>query len=453
MEVMMKLDPLKLLFVTAVVLFQSGILSPRSVYAWTEQPLISYEVLHALPEVRNAEPVIVEDIATFLVEEEKGLADVFVREEEWARQNLSHYKPLPATLAFQATGNAEDIVKRFCYAIRVNPAFFFRLYLQLVPGNDAGVRMAMTPAEITFLKDVSDWENTRFVELIAGESVAPLDVVVTGTEEPDFGLDVGLYEDNGTEFGKIYGFGMQPFGNPNLEYGTQAPFHMGFYHEAPIINILAEFVMYTYPEYRIHLFQSLSRFAFQTGHDYWGWRFMGIGLQYVIDLTEPYHTSLLPAVSVVKMIWMSVLDVMGIHGPKADAIQFISNRHTALEKFQQLAMQQAYLNGNHNYTLFIALRTIDECPQWNDRIPRDVIAARSNALASETNALIEKTMPERFVSDPSFELGTSLEREKILMRMKEKGGQQAITELTDQVRTLLKPLPSYMCSYVRSIRN
>ena len=43
-------------------------------------------------------------------------------------------------------------------------------------------------------------------------------------------MDIGLFADNGTDFGQGYGFGIQPFGNPNLEYSSQAPFHMGFYH-------------------------------------------------------------------------------------------------------------------------------------------------------------------------------------------------------------------------------
>lgn len=449
----MKLNYLKLLFVMAIILFQSGVPLPQSVSAWTEQPLISYKVLQALPEVKDAGPVVVEDLAMFLAGDEKGLADVLRHEEEWARQNLSYYMPLPDTLTFQATGNTEDIVKRFCHAIRVNPGFYFSLYIQLVPGQDIGARTIITPAEITFLKDVSDWKDTQFVKLMAGESVSPLDVVVTGTEEPDFGLDVGLYEDNGTEFGKIYGFGRQPFGNPNLEYGTQAPFHMGFYHESVIVNTLAEFMMHTYPEYRIHLFQSLSRFAFRTGHDYWGWRFMGIGLQYVIDLTEPYHTTMLPGVTVARLLWISVLDAMGVEGPKMGAIQLVSNRHTALEKFQQLTMQRAYLNGNNNHSFFTALQTIRECPPWSDRMPRDVISAASNAHAKETDALLEEIMPERFVSDPGFELGTSSEHDKILLRIEEKGGPEAIKRLTGHMRLLLEPLPAYLCSYVRSIRN
>ncbi|MCX5851160.1 MAG: hypothetical protein NT072_03760 [Deltaproteobacteria bacterium] len=449
----MKPHHLKVFLIIAIVLFQSQIFSPRNVYAWTEQPLISYRILQVIPEVRNAEPVVVEDLDSFLIAEEKNLADLLAQEEKWARQNLSYYKPLPDVLAFQPTGYRSDVRQRFCHAIRVNPDFYFSLYLQLVPGEDAGGRTAITPREITFLKDTSDWKNTKFAELIAGESVSSLDVVVTATEEPDFGLDVGLYEDNGTDFGKVYGFGTQPFGNPNLEYGTQAPFHMGYYHEAGIINTFAEFITQTYPEYRIHLYQSLSRFAFETGHNYWGWRFMGMGLQYVIDLNQPYHVSLLPGVSVVKMIWMSMLDMVGISGPKADAIQLVSNRHTALEKFQQLILYRAYQDEVNDSPIFVVLRTIGECPPWNDRMPRDVITVESCARARETDRLLEETMPERFVSDPSFELGTSPERDDIILRIQEKGGQQAIDRLTAQVRDLLKPLPSYTCSYVRSIRN
>ena len=66
--------------------------------------------------------------------------------------------------------------------------------------------------------------------LAAGDPVTIAEVIASASDEPDFGMDVGLYEDNGTAFGAVYGFGETPFGNDNLDYGSQAPFHMGFSH-------------------------------------------------------------------------------------------------------------------------------------------------------------------------------------------------------------------------------
>jgi hypothetical protein len=419
--------------------------------AWTEHPLIAYQTLSALPEVRDAKPIQAEELDAFLKAEEKGLANALAQEEAWARQNLAWYMPLPDALAFKATGDSKAIRQRFCHAIRINPDAPFALYLQLVPGMDSRGMPFITPELLTILKNTSSWKATQFVRLSKGDQVLPLSVVVTATDEPDFGLDIGLYADNDTAFGRIYGFGKQPFGNPHLEYGSQAPFHMGFYHEAWITNSLAGFVKQTYPEYRIHLYQTLSQLAFKTGHSYWGWRFMGIGLHYIIDLTQPYHTTLMPGASVLRMLWINTLSMVGIKKPKTDAIQLLSNRHMALEKLQQALLEQAYRKKNARYPVFMTLRATGECPGWTDRTPRDVISAQSNALADRTDKVVEQTMPAHLVSDPAFELGTSPELDQIVVQMKEKGGAQAIDQATILLKDLLTPLPAYMCSYVRSV--
>ncbi len=427
------------------------IVPAQMAWAWTEHPLVIHETLAALPEVRDAGQVKVENLDAFLMAEEKGLVALLESEEVWARQNLAWYKPLPNGLEFKATGNAKDIKQRFCHAIRINPHARFGLYLQFVPGADTGGKPGITPDRLTFLKDISEWKSTTFAKLKEGELVSPLDIVTTASDEPDFGLDIGLYEDNGTDFGKIYGFGKQPFGNPNLEYSSQGPFHMGYYHEAWIINALAGFVKKTYPEYRIHLYKTLSTYAFQTGHDYWGWRFMGIGLHYLMDLTLPYHTTLLPGVSNFRMRWINYFDLIGFGGPKADAIQLVSNRHTAIEKFQQVVLQEAYQAKNLDHQIFVVLRTQRDCPTWNDKVPRDLISRQSNALAGKTDRIIEETMPEHWVSDPTFELGTSTELDEVVAMIKQQGGEQAVDSLTVLLQEMLEPLPGYTCSYVRSI--
>src|SRR5208337_3145112 len=108
-------------------------------------PLISYQTLSVLPEVRDAKPVKVESLDAFLAAEEKDLAAVLAKEEAWARENLVWYKPLPAALAFKATGNQKDLRQRFCYAIRINPHAPFALYYMLLPGMDSGGMPLIAP--------------------------------------------------------------------------------------------------------------------------------------------------------------------------------------------------------------------------------------------------------------------------------------------------------------------
>lgn len=427
---------------------------PTRVMAWSEHPLVTYPVVGTIPEVRNAQPIVVESLESFISAEEKKLEALFVEEEEWAKKNLQWYAPLPAYLVFKATGNRDDSLLRFGQAIRVNPAVRFPLYLQMIPGEKKKGKLLIQPKELTFLRDTSDWSETTFVGLKPGDLLRPLDVVTSASDDPDLlGIDIGLFEDNKTPFGKTYGFGTQPFGNPNLEYGSQAPFHMGFYHEAGIMYSLAGFLKKTYPEYRIHLYKKLAQLAFQTGHPYWGWRFTGWGLHYLADLTQPYHACALPGMSAAYAIWISAIDKVGIHGPQANALQLVSNRHIAIEKFVQVTMQKAYKEKEKNNAILLALQEAKEIPPYADAIPLNVIAKMAHDKATQLDAALEECMPKRFVSDPEFELGTSAERRQIVEKIETEKGKAAADKLTIDARNLLIPFAVYGRSYVYTIMN
>jgi hypothetical protein len=427
-------------------------LLPGGGWAWTEHPLISYPVLASLAEVREAPAVEAESIESFLSAEERKLEAFLAEEEAWARANLAWYPPLPDALAFRAQEGADGIRRRFCHAIRVNPEVRFSLYLGLVPGADTAGRPGLRPAELSILRNASNWDATAFVSLRPGERVRPLEVAVSATDDPDLpGLDVGLFADNGTDFGRAYGFGNQPFGNPNLEHGSQAPFHMGFYHESDGIYAIAGFLKKTYPEYRIRLYKRLAQFAFRTGHPYWGWRFTGMGLHHLADLAQPYHAVPLPGVSDARLVWISLLDRIGIHSPKNDAVQLVSNRHMTLETFVQTVLQRAYRAEGRGGAILTALQSADEVPSYADTVPRQVIARLSAGKAEETDRVLQECMPVKFVSDPSFEVGTSPERLEIVERVSAERGEQAVERQILLVRDLLLPFAAWGRAYVRAV--
>lgn len=435
-----------LLAALAVLIPQAGLM------AWSEHPLITYPVMAAMPEVSAAGSVQVESIGAFLSAEGKKLERLLAEEEAWAQKNLQWYPPLPKSLAFKADGSPDTARERFCQAIRVNPRVKFPAYLQMLPGEKAAGRPLLRPSELSFLTDTADWSAGAFVSLQSGEMVRPLEVVVSASDEPDLlGLDIGLFEDNRTEFGKVYGFGPQPFGNPNLEYGSQAPFHMGFYHESGIIYFFAGFLAKTLPEYRIRLYKRLAQFAFETGHPYWGWRFTGLGLHHLADLAQPYHATALPGVGTTRALFINTIDMIGIHGPKNDAVQLVSNRHTALEKFVQIVLQRAYRAGDLNHPILAALGVAADGQPYGDGVPRDVVARLAHDRADETDRLLEETMPAKFVSDPAFELGTSAERGEIVEKMAAEKGPRAIERQTLLVRDLLLPFAMQGRGYVRAV--
>lgn len=373
--------------------------------AWSNHALGSWQALSGILATEKTAGVRAESLESFLQAEARSLEQVLQQEEQWAKANVTEYPQQPGHLSFRAGSDARQNRQRLTAALRINPHAKLPLYLQLQPGADINGKTLLSWKEVTTLQHSLPVMNAQFVRLQEGETVAPLDVVASASDEPDYGLDLGLWNDNVPDLG--YGFGKQPFGNPALEYSTQAPFHMGFFHESAIIYKAARFLRRTYPEYRIHLYQSLSAHAFCTGHAYWGWRFAGWALHYVQDLTQPYHATVLPGVSVSRMLWINALDILGAHGSKQQVITLVSNRHAALENYQYRRMRSAYLRKNKDDALLLAARTSGTAgisPYTPGSVRRD-ITQQSHAAAAATDAALEQLLPAKYISDPGYILG------------------------------------------------
>jgi hypothetical protein len=235
-----------------------------------------------------------------------------------------------------------------------------------------------------------------FTALLPGQKVSAADVFAMATDEPDYGLDIKLWSDSGTTYGRAYNFGEQPFGNSKLEYGTQAPFHMGFYHEAGIVNWTAGVHLHTLTEYRIHQFYSLARLAFQTGHAYWGWRFAGMGAHYIQDLTQPYHTKVMPGEGAMRLVATGALDMVGITGPKDDLVDQATSEHMALEKEGYCAALQALKSGAKNDPMSNALsQTSGDRQLYKAPYVRAVLSAQSYDLADPVAEALRPIMGEK----------------------------------------------------------
>lgn len=255
--------------------------------AWENHVLPTTLAVSNMPEISKAKKIHPESLENFLKATGSRLEKVLRQEEQWARQHVLNYPP-------RCCVRNDNSRAWFLKTIRVNP----------------NIKLLLPKAK----------------------QVSAASVFIRATDEPDDGLDIGLWADNDTDFGREYLFGNQPFGDPRLDFGSQAPFHMGFYHEWRLMYLVASDLQRTLPEYRIHLFYTLARFAFQTGHPYWGWRFAGWGAHYIQDLTQPYHTTLLPGTHTAWLIFCGLLDKIGIHGPKLKLVQEASDKHLAFEK-------------------------------------------------------------------------------------------------------------------------
>ncbi len=435
----------------ALLFFVLILFGGRQALAWSEHPLLIYPVLKSMPVVANAPEVEVKSLLTFLLQEEEGLARMLAGQEAWARENIEAYAPRPDNLAFVATGNAEDLLQRFFYAIRINPNVKMALYHHLPPGVDGGGREVISPYELTTLDKLTEMLHSTYLRLHEGELIAPILVLASANNEPDYGFDLGLFEDNNTYWGKLYGFGEQTFGNPNLPYGTQAPFHMGFYHEPGIVFAAAPFLKRTFVEYRIHLYQTLAEYAFAAGQDYWGYRFMGWAMHYLGDLSMPYHSSVLPGVSTLRMIWINLKAMIGFPRSRENAEQLVSNRHTVYEQFQWLVLKDAYEKGNWEHPFIKALENPVETKPYDHNFPREVVARESYKRGKATTRAMKKYFPQKLVSDPKFEVSDSEELDNLLDYMVAEKGPEGIDGMTELIAERFSSYSLHTRSFVTAM--
>ncbi len=381
-------------------------------FGWSNHSVPTYRALEQMPQVAQAASVTVEPLAAFLKAEEPALQALLESQEAWAAANVEKYPPRPNALAFVADAQRSDAARQLAFlrALRIAPDSRFALYLQPDPRHPVnGTPIAYSA--VNTLPEQPDSDRV-FVALKPGDQVAPLAVIASAADEPDYGLDINLWQDSPSEWGQAYGFGKLPFGNPALYFATQAPFHMGFFHESRILYVAAPFIARTFPHFRAHQFASLAALAFRSGHAYWGWRFAGLSLHYLQDLTQPYHASLAPGNSTAKLLWINALAMMGMSGAKDDMIVLLSNRHLALEKYQHELMHDAALDRNST-PIEKALRDTSQdasYPAWSDRYLRDVVTAQSFAEAPQVTRTLIATLPARYVSDPSFDFGVNESR-------------------------------------------
>jgi hypothetical protein len=433
--------------VLLVVLFATIVSLPKT-FAWSEHPLIVYPVLKSIPRVVNAQPVEVKTLMQFLIEEEKGIAALLSKQEEWSRANLKSYAPRPDGLAFIATGNPDDIVLRFLTALRVNPNIKLALYHHLPPGLENPGRDTIDFRLLTTLDSSKEMEAATYLLLHQGDLIEPIFVLASANNEPDYGFDLGLFQDNNTAWGQKYGFGEQTFGNPNLAYSSQAPFHMGFYHESWIVFAAASFLKRTFVEYRINLYQTLAEYAFSVGQDYWGYRFMGWAMHYIGDLSMPYHSSVLPGVSTIRMLWINLKAMLGWPKSRDNAVQLVSNQHTVFEQFQWMVLKQAFVTGDTQHPFLKALSTPTKHADFNSDFPRKVIARESYRKGRATARALKRNLPKKLVNDPSFEVSGSVELDNLLDVMLAHKGQESIDKMTDVVAERFSAYSMHMRSFV-----
>jgi hypothetical protein len=370
--------------------------------AWDNHAQLSYLSLRS--ERWASRTVKAESLADFVLAVEAKLPAVLARLEAASLRDIPLYAPLPPALAFTgsypATDGGRAARAAFIAAIRVNPAMPFPLYVQVQAGAARPARpdLAVTAAD----PFDNRLPNPPFQALKPGDPASALEVVASASDEPDYGMDIGLFSDNKSPVAGLYGFGVQAFGNPALPYGSQAPFHMAFAHEDPLIKAAASFTKVSLVDWRFRLYTELARFAFSEGHDYWGWRFAGWALHYLQDMAQPYHASVMPG----KRAWGILgLYVFGSQQDKDDALVLLSNRHLIVEDYLYGAMA-SWKGDLAASPLYAALAGAEpDEPAYRDGYLFDVVSQKAFDRGRRLDALVASAFPARWVRDPSHDFG------------------------------------------------
>ncbi|MFZ6045619.1 phospholipase [Pseudomonas sp. CR3202] len=363
---------------------------PSAALAWSNHALGTALALASLPQVKDAPAVEVESLESFLEEEGVALEQFLDEQEEFFRDNLPDYPPRPDDLRWIPT-HGGDHRRAFLMALRVNPEIKLAYFVQALPGMDWSGRTPLDAADVLVFRKLSPWLEWRFYQVQPGDKLPALAVVASAADEPDYGHDINLFSDNPGEAGSRYNFGKQPFGDARFEYSSQAPFHIGYYHEDELIFRAAPYLKRTYPEVRVYQYLGLARFAFESGHPYWGYRFLGWGLHYIQDLTQPYHAKALPGHGTPALVWIALKAAVGLDSDKLAAIEQVADRHTQVEQYQADWLRRLLREGRNDSLLLRAYadsRADGQYPPFDGESLRQVVSQEAYDVAEDFDGRI-----------------------------------------------------------------
>lgn len=370
-------------------------LSPALAGAWECHDLVTDRALQAPAEKAMAgQKVEVEALEDFLKAEGPGLAREIAAYYDWLDVH-----GVPGRHVRRSYDPATPTRSAFLAALRLNPATKMSYVLRLLPSDSP-------PQGVLPLEDVSAYLKSHpplqkdFIAASPGSTLTVAEVLRTYSDEPDWGMDRDLWSQ------PEYGYGTEPYGKP-AGVSSQAAFHMKFVHEPWLVRTFVPKLADGMPLERIELFTRLARFAFRTGHAYWGWRFGAWALHYVQDLAQPYHARAFPSAGGGYYLRY----ILSFHKAemKARATQLVENRHFLYEDFAAYALQRSYIEGaKPDVDLARCLSTPAASLAAEDPTAvAEAVMASSAAHAPALAGAIVKAFGPHFTEDPSYDVETA----------------------------------------------
>jgi hypothetical protein len=349
-----------------------------SAWGWSNHTVGSYLALQDLPALRDAPQVEVEPLERFLTEQYPAVLALLEQQESFARAHFTQYPPRPDNLKLPAVPS-DNLRHDFLTALRINPEIYLAMVIQPLPGKDLPEREHLQANQVMVEQTLSPWNRQRFIVIAEHEKVAALAVLASAADEPDYGHDINLFSDNPGAVGAVYGFGPQPFGDARFQYSSQAPFHMGFFHESAVVYAAAGFLERSWPDWRAYQYMGLARLAFASGHPYWGYRFLGWGLHHIQDLTQPYHAKPLPGVELANLLLLEGKAIAGFAEDKQASIERVATRHMEVEKYQSTWLRRLLRTGQPHPMLaaYADVAQDKTYPPYSVDYLREVVSAES----------------------------------------------------------------------------
>ncbi len=391
--------------------------------SWNTHAILTRCALEAVDYKPLDSPVLIVTLEEFLATVGKGMlgAEGFQPVGRACSRPIDGQDACPATGEIPASPRPEvcsilggvATVEGFLRALKLNPTLsipYVRVLRpeEVPPGTPhstgrSGPGGALRPGEAEVAAMAPQTPACRpsgaYLPMLPGESISAREILTTFSDEPDWGMDQDLFAVEEYEYGPV------PFG-PRTGPSSQAAFHMAFLHEPLWITGLWPGLRRSFMEERIEVFLALSRLAFDSRADYWGWRFLARAMHYLQDITQPYHARAFPP-SLLSVLRRFVLDPH----PKDFAARnsnLLRNHHFLFEAFVHYLLNRA-LKTEPDSPLLQALRQAEPARATTVRSLMVQCGGVAAGLAVRADRALMRLIDDPRIDRPDFSLAEGMD--------------------------------------------
>ena len=278
-------------------------------------------------------------------------------------------------------------VELFLEALRINPNYRIP-YVKVVPLDRISPAVLHDPSR-------AGPPGGSYIETPPREEISALEILCAFSDEPDWGMDQDLFLID------RYGYGRSPYGGESGQ-SSQAPFHMAFLFESPLLLGGLPQLRRSFLEERVRIFFALGQLAFKHGVEYWGWRFTAWAMHYLQDLTQPYHARAFP---------FPILKILGRFLAAGDFTSFaeknenfLRNRHMLFEAAVHFLLNDAVKRYSTHHFL-PALADSGEADVATVKLVIKSSARIAANMATEINQSLVALMADPRLDDPDYFIG------------------------------------------------